>query len=96
MNRLSTRFSRLEHTLQLMRLRICSFDSQLVLDQHEKYFRQEYYKCAYEGVPVMRYDTETESMEPEDLTQEFVDYLATTLQVIDKNLSESQMEEFLA
>ena len=44
-----TKFTRLESTLQLMKRRISSFDSKLVIDQHEKFFKTDYYKAAYLG-----------------------------------------------
>jgi len=65
----------------MIRRRIASFDSKLVIDQHEKFFRKEYYKAAFTGQPVSRYNAETEELEPEDLCKDFTDYLAITLQI---------------
>jgi len=45
---------------------------------------------------VPRYDSDTDALEPEDLSDEFAQYLAVVLQINDKSLNENELEAFEA
>ena len=84
----------MERVLQLIHKRLSSFDPQLVIDQHKNFFREEYYKAAFLGQEVPLYSVNEDKMVPEDLTTDFISYIAIVLQINDRALEEHELQAF--